>query len=143
MSTDPGTADPRDAEPRRRRTLIGLLIPADPDRAVTLCRVPDRIAAISDTLGAHLLDDVTVLLPCGELICLYRSEEYARLPDNPRLAVVLTRLGVSDRQLQAALRGDALVLGSTSTGTVVDLDVPDHVVTACRRCGIIPILTTS
>jgi hypothetical protein len=43
--------------------------------------------------------------------------------------------------LQAALRGDALVLESTSTGTVVDLAVPDQVVTACLRCGI-PTLTT-
>jgi hypothetical protein len=136
MSMHVGITDPRSADPRRRRLLLGLLVPADPDRAVTLCRVPDLITAISDTLGAHLLDDVTVPLPDGDLICLYRSEDYARLPDNPRLATVLARLAVTDRQFQAALRGDALVLGITGIGAVVDLDVPGHLVTTCVRCGI-------
>lgn len=135
-STHPGTTGPGGADPRRRRTLLGLLVPADPDRAVVLRQVPGLIAAIGDTLGAHLLDDVTVPLPGGELVCLYRSADYPRHPDNPRLATILARLGVTDRRLQATLRGDALVLGSTGTGTVVDLGVPGHVVTTCLRCGI-------
>ena len=135
MSAGLGSADARDAHPsadlRRRRNLTGLLIPADPDRVVTLSRVPDQIAEISEALGACLLDDVTVPLPDGGLVCVYRSEAYTHQPDNPRLAALLARLGVIDRQLQATLRGDALILGCTGTGAMIDLDVPAQVVAAC------------
>lgn len=136
---DPAAIELRDTS-RPRRSLIGLLFPVSPGRAVALCQVPDRTAAIGDALGAFLLDDVMVPLPGGELISLYRAEEYPRLPDNPRLATVLARLGVTDRRVQASLRGNVLVFGGVDVGTVIDLDVPVRVVTACLRCGI-PVVT--
>lgn len=56
---------------------------------MALCTVPDATSAIGDAFDADLLDDVLVPLPGGDLIYWYRPEEYLRLPDNPRLAMVL------------------------------------------------------
>lgn len=139
MSRCTPRSDPGSGAPRHPRVLVGLLIPASVDRAVTLCPVPDVTAAIGDLLGVQRLDDLTMALPDGELLCLYRDEEHLRLPGNPRLAGLLTGLGAADRHLRTTtLHGDTLVLGGTDIGTVVDLDVPDRVVTACLRHGIRP-----
>jgi hypothetical protein len=114
------------------RILSGLLVPADTARPLALRTVQDSAAAISDLLGGVLLDDaITWALGGGVLVTVYRAEDRAGLPDNVRLSVLATRLGVVDRTFHATAHGDALLLGTTRQGR--DLDVPDAVTTAVDR----------
>jgi hypothetical protein len=116
------------------RILTGLLIPADANRPLALLPVADSAASISDAIGAVLLDDGRhVPLPDGAFAAIYQPEDRTRLLDNPRLCLIVTRLGLVDRAFHAAARGDTLILGSTREH--VDLDVPLQVVLAVRRAG--------
>lgn len=116
------------------RTLTGLLVPAGLDRPLSLRAVADSAVAISDAIGGVLLDDAHhVRLPDGALAAIYRPENRTRLPDNPRLCMIATRLGLVDRAFHATARGDTLILGSTRER--VDVDVPESVVSAAGRAG--------
>lgn len=121
----------------RRRVLSALLIPAEVARPVRLLPVADAATAISDLLGGVLLDDpVTWCSTVGTWISAYLGERRGGCGDNPRLSLVATRLGLTDRWFHACARGDALLL-ATRPGGVVDDDLPEAVVAAVRRSGLI------
>ena len=116
------------------RILTALLVPADVHRPITVHAVQDCAAAISDCIGGVLLDDpLTLPLPDGTLIGLYRAEDRTGLPDNPRLAVITTRLAVTDRMFQARAHGDVLILGTTPLAA--DTDIPAAVTAAAVQAG--------
>jgi hypothetical protein len=116
------------------RVLVGLLVPVGGVRPLELCAVADTAAAISDLLGGVLLDDTdTWNLGCGGFVSVYRAEDRAGLPDNQRLCMLATRLGIVDRALHTGARGDVLLLGATRHGR--DTDVPVTVTAAADRCG--------
>jgi hypothetical protein len=115
--------------------LSGLLVPADPAGVVRVVAVTDASAAISDLLGSVLLDDVvTWATPGGVWVSVYLGKDRATAPDNPRLSLIATRLGLTDRAFHAAARGDALILGTGPTGA--DEDLPSDVVAEVGRCGV-------
>jgi hypothetical protein len=57
------------------------------------------------------------------------------LPGNDRAAVLAARLGHTQRDLMAGLRGDVLVLGCR--GLADDVSVPHEVVDAARQSALI------
>lgn len=119
----------------RTRLLVGLLIPAGGTGPLWVVAVADRASAISDTLGGVLLDDpYTWCTAAGGWVSAYLGEGRHRRGDNPRLSVVATRLGVTDRRFHAATRGEALLLGTALTG--VDRDLPEAVLAEVARCGL-------
>ena len=131
----PAPATPHRLLRRSPPALSGLLVPADPAGGVRVVAVADTSAAISDLLGSVLLDDVvTWATPGGVWVSVYLGEDRATAPDNPRLSLIATRLGLTDRAFHAAARGEALILGTGPTGT--DEDLTSDVVTEVSRCGI-------
>lgn len=115
--------------------LSGLLVPADPAGGVRVVVVADASAAISDLLGSVLLDDVVAwATPGGVWVGVYLGEERATAPDNPRLSLIVTRLGLTDRAFHAAARGDALILGAGPAGA--DEGLTSDVVAEVGRCGV-------
>lgn len=126
---------PAPRRPGRVRVLSVLLVPADLSRAVMLSVVQDTSTAISDALGAVLLDDaVSWPTCCGVWVSAYLGEDRATAPDNPRLCLIATRLGLTDREFHATARGDALIVGSLPTG--VDVDLPSRVLAEAVRAGV-------
>jgi hypothetical protein len=102
---------------------------------VRVVAVADASAAISDALGSVLLDDaVTWATRGGAWVSVYLDEDRADAPDNPRLSLITTRLGLTDRAFHATARGHALILGTDPTGT--DDDLPSWVIAEVSRCGI-------
>lgn len=119
----------------RVRTLMGLFVPADPARMVRVGPVRDSNVAISDALGGVLLEDaVCWRWDHGSWLTLYLGQGRDAGPDNPRLGVVLARLGMHERHVQRRLHGDGLVLGTTSDAQ--DVDVPYEVLEQVRHGGI-------
>ena len=117
------------------RLLCGLLLPAVACEPVREVEVADSSAAISALLGGVLLDDAPVWKTPGRVwVTVYLGEYRAEAADNPRLSVAATRLGLTDRAFHALARGDALLLGASSTGA--DVDVPQVAVTLMRVSGV-------
>ncbi|MBI1757759.1 MAG: hypothetical protein HYR62_00795 [Actinobacteria bacterium] len=119
--------------------ITALLVPADPARPVGLVEIADRARAYSDAIGGGLLDDTTTaVLAGGDTIALYLDEQRTErgLPDNPRAAILLTRLVLPDEALRAVLRGDLLITGLDIRGA--DTHVPPVVLARAVQAGIMP-----
>jgi hypothetical protein len=115
-------------------SMNAILIPAEPNRPVTLLLLPDTAAAFSAALGDVLLDAVPAM-HAGQRCALYFADDTVTRPDNPRAAVLAARLGLHDRAVQACLRGDVLVTG-LAPDRDDDQDVPELVVAiAVRHIG--------
>ena len=123
--------------------VLGLLVPAEVTAPVTVVLVRASSAAFSDTIGGGLLDDDTVPGVCeGGTFGVYldAEREAKNLPPNDRVAVLLARLGHTDRAQLTGLRGDALVVGIDVRGG--DSDVPAGVLVAACQAGQHPAMDT-
>lgn len=116
------------------RRVRALLIPADPQRPITLIDVEDSATAFSDAIDGGLLDDtITGRLGRrlgGSRYVMYLDERTrdvsgaGALPDNRRATVLAARLGHIDRDLLRRLRGD----------------VPASVLALAHNVELVPIL---
>lgn len=119
--------------------LLGLLLVPGPSPVAAMVRVADTAQAISDTLGGHLVDDTAVAaLDTHTGVTFYHpdptdSPAAAVLPDNPAAAALAAQLGLTDRHVQAQLRGPVLALGLNGTR---DTCVPEALLTAAHQAGL-------
>jgi hypothetical protein len=122
-----------------RSVVRALRVPASPREPVAVVMVKVSAVALSDAIGGGLLDDSVQGTAAGARYVFYLDEERVAkgLPDNPRAASLVTRLGHVDRAWLAGVRGDLLVTGCTIHGD--DVDVPRGVVVAARRSGLVVI----
>ena len=115
------------------RTVVALLVPADPDAPLGLHLLPDASVAYSDALGGGLLGEPEVWLLDGHetRVHVYRADGAPEAPaPNRRLAALADLLDVRT----AARRGtDALVLGGRPDGS--DTDVPTVVLATALHSG--------
>lgn len=111
------------------RTVAALRVPAAPEHPPHLVAVPADPGPPPGT--APDAAAYTWCLPEGPVVSLYPLAGPA--PDNARAHLLVTRLGVADPALDALLRGDVLLVGTTWAGRPVDL--PAAVVRAVHRCG--------
>jgi len=114
----------------RTPSVLGLLVPADATVPVRLILVRAAAAAIGDAIGDGLVDDDLTGAHDGRRFGVYLDAERQQkgMPHNDRAAVLMTRLGYSDRAQLDALRGNALVVGIDVRGG--DCDVPAGVLAA-------------
>jgi hypothetical protein len=117
--------------------VLTLRVPADPRRPVEVVAVAVSAVALSEQIGGGLLDDSCHGEVNGQGYTMYLDEDRVAkgLPDNPRAAVLATRLGQLDRDWQAGLRGDVLLVGMD--GQLQDADVPPAVITAALQAGVL------
>lgn len=125
---DPATA---------RRTVLGLLLPADPSRALTLLPVADTSPAFSDAIGGGLLEEIRSGIHHGRAYCLYGDEERVsrRLPANPRAGTLAKLLGWRQQVPALALLGDLLMVGIDAEGQ--DVDLPEEIIRLAVGAGLI------
>jgi hypothetical protein len=126
--------DPEVTDARvRTAPILGLLVPAETRRPVSVVLVRASSVAFSDAIGGGLLDDALAGACEGGRYGVYLDldREAKNLPANDRAAVLLARLGRVERAVLAGLRGDALLVGIGVRGG--DCDIPAGVlVAACR-----------
>jgi hypothetical protein len=101
---------------------------------VSLVTVADTAVGISHAIGGLLLDDPLTGHLGRNQYSLYLAEDRTRLPDNPRAAAVLARLGLQRRELMAAARGDLLVTG-LRPGSTQDTDIDQRLLDALTHEG--------
>ena len=113
--------------------VLALRVPADDGEPVTVVLVRPSSVALSDAIGGGLIDDALVGGCEGDRFGLYLDEERVakNLPPNDRAAVLLVRLGHTDREWLAGLCGDAVIVGVDGRGG--DCDVAAEVLVAA--CG--------
>ncbi|WP_143448209.1 hypothetical protein [Kineosporia sp. A_224] len=118
------------------RTVIGLLVPVDPDLPLALHLLPDGSVAISDLLGGGLLGDPEVWVARHgadvRRVLVYRSEPVPDAAPNPRLAALADLLEVSPETV-APVVADVLLLGAGEDGA--DADVPPLVLATVLHSG--------
>lgn len=119
-----------------RMSVLGLRIPADAGRPVTLAALRLTASVLSDAIGGGLLEDaLTAEQDSGGYTFYVDEHRVAKgLPGNDRAAVLAARLGHMTRAWLADLRGDVLVLGAD--GRLDDVSVPRFVVDAAVRSGL-------
>jgi hypothetical protein len=125
------------AEVRSRAgSVLGLRIPADGARRVTLRVLRLSASELSDAVGGGLPEDTPMCDADGAGYTFYldghRVAKGLRL--NDRAAVLSARLGHVSRAWLADLRGDVLVLGAD--GHLEDVAVPRVVLEAAARSGL-------
>jgi hypothetical protein len=117
------------------RTVIGLLVPVDPDVPLALHLLPDGSVPISDLLGGGLVEDPEVWVARHgsdvRRVLVYRSDAAGAAP-NPRLAALADLLEVAPGTV-APLVADVLLLGAGDAGT--DADVPSLVLATVLHSG--------
>lgn len=120
------------------RTLVALLVPADPGEPLALLLLPDASVALSDALGGGLVGEAEVWrLPAEggfvQRVHVYRPDGGPEAPaPNRRLAALADLLDVPP--VFVAARGtDALVLGGRDGGA--DTDVPTLVLATALHSG--------
>lgn len=113
--------------------VLALRVPADVGEPVTVVLVRPSSVALSDAIGGGLIDDALVGVCEGGRFGIYLDDERAakRLTPNDRAAVLSIRLGHTDREWLAGLRGDAVIVGVDGRGG--DCDVPAGILVA--GCG--------
>lgn len=118
------------------RRITALLVPADDTRPVRLLQVEDRARVFSEVIGGGLLDETPAQLPDGQVVALYLDEDRVAddLPANSRAARLASYLRLYQRT-PVELRGDLLVTGLDAAHA--DMNVPNAVVSAARRAGLI------
>jgi hypothetical protein len=124
------------ASDHARKTLRGLLVPADESRPAQVIVLRDTAAAFSQVLDGSLLDDTVTGWHTGRRFSFSLQEQLARRADNPRAAALAARLGLHDREVQAHLRGDVLVTGLRPDSDD-DCDVPAPVLASAERLGLL------
>ena len=125
--------------PEPSRTIVALLVPADPDQPLGLHLLPDRSVALSDVLGGGLLAEPEVWLlgpeavPDVRRVHVYRPE---RRPDgaapNRRVAALADLLDVPPGAVDPC-GTDALLVGGREDGA--DTDVPTLVLATALHSG--------
>lgn len=120
--------------------VLALLVPADAKLPVSVVLVRASSVAFSDAIGGGLLDDAVAGVCEGGRFGVYldADREAKDLPANDRAAVLLVRLGHTERALLAGLRGDALVVGIDVRGG--DTDVPAGALVAACQAGARPVV---
>lgn len=120
----------------RRGAVLGLRIPADAGRSVTLTVLRLSASALSDAVGGGFVEDALTAEHGGGRYTSYVDEHRVAkgLPGNERAAVLAARLGHVTRAWLADLRGDVLVLGAD--GCLDDVSVPRFVVYTAVRSGL-------
>ena len=118
------------------RTVVALLVPADPDEPLGLHLLPDASVAYSDALGGGLLGEPEVWLvrdePDDVRVHVYRPEDRRGEPaPNRRLAALADLLDVPAASVGSG--ADALVLGGRRDGA--DTDVPTIVLATALHSG--------
>lgn len=118
--------------------LTGLLIPADPQCPCTVLVLRNSSPALSEAIGGGLIEDAYYGRICGQGYCLYLDDEREakRLPENARAVLLAARLSWVDQIDRLRLRGDALLTGTARNGD--DADVPEALLAAARRTGLLP-----
>jgi hypothetical protein len=118
--------------------VLVLRVPADDRMPVGLVRVAASAVTFSDAIGGGFLDEALDARADGrEYVVLLDERRVPKgLPSNQRAAVLAARLGHVNRQWLADLRGDALIVGVGRSGS--DADVPDGVIDAAARSGLLP-----
>lgn len=126
----------------RVAAVLALLVPAEGKAPVSVVLVRASSVAFSDLIGGGLLDDTVAGVCEGGRFGVYldADREAKDLPANDRAAVLLVRLGHTDRALLAGLCGDALVVGIDVRGG--DCDVPAGVLVAACQAGARPVVDT-
>lgn len=124
----------------RRETgscVLGLRIPLDATRSVTLALLRRSAAGLSSAIGGRLLEEALHGDCGGQGYTFYLDERRVTkgLAGNERAAVLAARLGYVDREWLADLRGDVLVLGCD--GRLDDANVPQGVLEAASRAGLL------
>jgi hypothetical protein len=121
--------------------VLALRVPADPRRPVEVVAVTVSAVALSEQIGGGLLDDSCHGETNGQAYTMYLDEDRVTkgLPDNPRAAVLAARLGQLDRDWQAGLRGDVLLVGMD--GQFQDADVSPSVIAAALQAGVSAMVT--
>jgi predicted membrane GTPase involved in stress response len=112
--------------------LLALHVPADPAQPVSVVSVPDTAPGISHAIGGLLLDEPLTGHLGRNRYSLYLAEDRTRLPDNPRAAAVLARLGLERREVMAAARGNLLVTG-LHPATTQDTDIDQRLLDTLTR----------
>jgi hypothetical protein len=114
-----------------------LLIPADLERRCAVQELTLTATSLSDAIGGGLLDEALIESLDGIGYCVYADLDRVTrgLPVNARIAVLAARLGWIDLVDRAQLRGDLLIVGADDQGN--DTDVPDTVIEAAQRCGLL------
>lgn len=125
------------AQERVREPVLVLRVPADDRVPVGLVRVAASSVAFSIAIGGGFLDDTLEGMVDGHAYVVMLDEHRVAkgLPGNQRAAVLAARLGYIHREGLAGLRGDALIVGLGPGG--IDTDVPDGVVAAAARFGLL------
>ena len=119
------------------RTVVALLVPADPDAPLGLHLLPDASVAYSDVLGGGLLGEPEVWRvrdePDDVRVHVYRPDgPPARTAPNRRLAALADLLDVPAATVTGS-GTDALVLGGRPDGG--DTDVPTLVLATALHSG--------
>lgn len=135
--TDGSRPAPKREPSPGRRSVVALRVPADPRKPVEVVAVSLSAVALSEQIGGGLLDDSCRGEVGGHGYTVYLDENRIAkgLPDNPRAAVLAARLGHVDRDRQAGLRGDVLLVGLD--GHFQDVDVPPPVIAAALRSAVL------
>jgi hypothetical protein len=100
----------------RTAPVLGLQVPAETRRPVSVVLVRASSVAFSNAIGGGILDDALTGACEGGRYGVYLDldRETKNLPANDRAAVLLARLSRVDRAVLAGLRGDTLFVGTTS-----------------------------
>jgi hypothetical protein len=124
-------------QPGDARSVVGLVIPADLRMRLLVTVMAATSSGLSAAIGGGLIEDALTGQVGGAGYTFYADQNRVMkaLPGNDRAAVLAARLGHTQRELMAGLRGDVLVLGCR--GLTEDVSVPRGVVDAARQSALI------
>lgn len=120
-----------------RSSVLGLRIPSDGTKSVTLIRLLPEAAELRKAIGGGLLEEALDGDCGGQGYTFYLDEHRIAkgLAGNERAAVLAARLGHVNREWFADLRGDVLVLGYDER--LDEASVPQGVLEAAARAGML------
>jgi hypothetical protein len=123
---------------KQRISVHGLLVPWDQRRPCQVQELTLTAVSLSDAIGGGLLEEGLHGQVDGVTFSMYLDEDrVARgLPTNERAAALSARIGQVDGWWLTEMRGDALFLGCDEQ--FADTDVPEVVIEAARRGGLLP-----
>jgi hypothetical protein len=137
-TTPEPSTDPAPPTVAGGRPVLVLRVPADHRAPVRLVQLAASAVTFSDAIGGGYLDEALdgVVDECPYVVVLDEHRVAKGLRANQRAAVLAARLGHVNRAWLADLRGDALIVGCGRGGA--DTDVPDGVIDAAARSGLLP-----